>query len=271
MSDFVPITPDKKVLKKLITPGEGECPRPNEKVFIRHVGRLASTGEEFDSSAKNGKKFSFYVGKDVIDGLSSAVATMKQGEKAEFIIDPEYGYGEAGRPPTIPPSATLKFEIELVEIREKFSNAIEADRRAEQLKAQAGDLFHQGKFEEAKNLYKKAYHVVDDWCNKESQQLKQVLHRNLAVTFGKLQKWPSSLKHADSVLESEPGDVRCLLKKAESHLALGQLEQARQAIIKGNAITHNSAPFVALQKQLIEKEKPENSRQNEVFAKMFGK
>lgn len=39
---------------------------------------------------------------------------MKKGEVATFTIAPHYAYGEAGSPPSIPPNATLKFDVELL-------------------------------------------------------------------------------------------------------------------------------------------------------------
>jgi FK506-binding protein 4/5 len=42
------------------------------------------------------------------------VATMKKGEKCKVTLKPEYAYGVAGSPPSIPPNATLVFEIELI-------------------------------------------------------------------------------------------------------------------------------------------------------------
>ncbi len=42
------------------------------------------------------------------------MATMEQGERALFVLAPEYAYGASGSPPKIPPHATLEFEVELL-------------------------------------------------------------------------------------------------------------------------------------------------------------
>ena len=42
---------------------------------------------------------------------------MKKGEKAIIQLTSEYGYGDAGSPPSIPPKATLIFEVELVSFK----------------------------------------------------------------------------------------------------------------------------------------------------------
>jgi FKBP-type peptidyl-prolyl cis-trans isomerase len=39
---------------------------------------------------------------------------MKKGEKAILTCQPDYAYGAAGSPPTIPANATLNFEVELL-------------------------------------------------------------------------------------------------------------------------------------------------------------
>ena len=42
------------------------------------------------------------------------MATMRKGERAVLKCAPEYGYGASGSPPTIPPGATLLFDVELL-------------------------------------------------------------------------------------------------------------------------------------------------------------
>lgn len=39
---------------------------------------------------------------------------MKKGERAILTCAPEYAYGAAGSPPTIPPNSTLKFDVSYI-------------------------------------------------------------------------------------------------------------------------------------------------------------
>ena len=86
-----------------------------DTVVTHYEGRLLD-GTRFDSSYKNGAPISFEVGVGkVIKGWDEALLTMKKGGRRTLIIPYWLGYGEAGRPPLIPPRATLVFDIELID------------------------------------------------------------------------------------------------------------------------------------------------------------
>ncbi|CAF0704130.1 unnamed protein product [Brachionus calyciflorus] len=113
---LVDITPnqDGGVLKQILREGHGdEKSMTGDTVFVHYTGTLLD-GTKFDSSRDRGEQFSFEVGRgSVIKGWDMGIPTMKRGELAKFTIRSEYAYGSSGSPPTIPPDATLIFEIEL--------------------------------------------------------------------------------------------------------------------------------------------------------------
>ena len=73
------------------------------------------------------------------------------------------------------------------------------------------------------------------------------------------------------MLKYESGDARALFRKAEALVELKDFDKARQAILLGLGVTKNSPQFIELNNRLNEYEKPENSRKNQIYAKMFGK
>ncbi|MCD7464916.1 Peptidyl-prolyl cis-trans isomerase fkbp65 [Datura stramonium] len=103
------------IKKKLLREGEGwENPNKGDEVEVHYVGTLLD-GTQFDSSRDRGTPFKFKLGEgQVIKGWDEGIKTMKKGEKALFTVPPEMAYGESGSPPTIPPNATLQFEVELL-------------------------------------------------------------------------------------------------------------------------------------------------------------
>ncbi|XP_022137935.1 70 kDa peptidyl-prolyl isomerase-like [Momordica charantia] len=101
--------------KKLVKEGEGwETPDTGDEVEVHYTGTLLD-GTQFDSSRDRGTPFKFKLGEgQVIKGWDEGIKTMKKGENAVFTIPPELAYGESGSPPTIPPNATLQFDVELL-------------------------------------------------------------------------------------------------------------------------------------------------------------
>ena len=98
-------------------PGNGEIPSTGQNVKVHYSGFL-QTGVKFDSSHDRGKPFEFPLGQGrVIKGWDEGIAQMSKGGKSTLIIPPDLGYGERGAGRSIPPNATLLFEVELIDFQ----------------------------------------------------------------------------------------------------------------------------------------------------------
>lgn len=97
--------------------GTGTTANSGNRVTVAYTGWL------YDSSQPNGKgrqfesnpSFSFLLGSGaVIKGWDQGVVGMKVGGQRRLVIPPELAYGSAGAGSTIPPNATILFDITLI-------------------------------------------------------------------------------------------------------------------------------------------------------------
>ena len=95
--------------------GSGPSPGASDVVQVHYHGTFPD-GRVFDSSVERGEPASFPLNR-VIPCWTQGVQQMKVGGKAKLVCPPELAYGERGAPPTIPPNATLVFEVELLAIQ----------------------------------------------------------------------------------------------------------------------------------------------------------
>ena len=102
---------------KVLVAGTGEAASAGKIAVVHYTGWLLD-GTKFDSSVDRGTPFEFPLGAGrVIKGWDEGVAAMNVGGKVELIIPPDLGYGAQGAGGAIPPNATLKFEVELLELK----------------------------------------------------------------------------------------------------------------------------------------------------------
>jgi FKBP-type peptidyl-prolyl cis-trans isomerase len=92
--------------------GTGKEAKNGTTVSVDYRGTLQD-GTVFDESYKRGQTFDFQLPGQVIQGWNLGVVGMKEGGKRRLTIPSNLAYGPQGSPPTIPPHATLIFEIEL--------------------------------------------------------------------------------------------------------------------------------------------------------------
>ena len=97
--------------------GTGAEATTGKTAVVHYTGWLMD-GTKFDSSVDRNQPFSFPLGAgQVIKGWDEGVVGMKVGGKRTLIIPPALGYGARGAGGVIPPNATLKFEVQLLDVR----------------------------------------------------------------------------------------------------------------------------------------------------------
>jgi FKBP-type peptidyl-prolyl cis-trans isomerase FkpA len=96
--------------------GTGAEAVAGKSVTVHYTGTLTN-GQKFDSSLDRGQPFTFNLGTgQVIQGWDQGVAGMKVGGKRKLVIPPDLGYGAQGAGASIPPNATLVFDVELLKV-----------------------------------------------------------------------------------------------------------------------------------------------------------
>merc|ERR1712194_663021 len=93
----------------------GVAPTWSTPCECHYEGTLVDGGK-FDSSYDRGAPTSF-APNQVIKGWTEAMQLMVEGDKWEMYIPMGLAYGPDGKPPTIPPKATLIFIMEIVKIK----------------------------------------------------------------------------------------------------------------------------------------------------------
>jgi peptidylprolyl isomerase len=111
--------------------GAGALVQPRKCIYAHYTGWLTN-GKKFDSSrdstdGKPREPISFPQGaRRVIAGWDAGFEGMQVGARRRLIIPYQLAYGEAGRPPLIPPKAELIFDVELMAVADTLPRAASA-------------------------------------------------------------------------------------------------------------------------------------------------
>ena len=99
---------------EIIKKGEGKNAIATDTVKVHYTGTLLD-GTKFDSSVDRGQPATFALNA-VIPGWTEALQLMPVGSKYTLWLPSDLAYGDRGTPGPIGPNATLKFEVELLEV-----------------------------------------------------------------------------------------------------------------------------------------------------------
>lgn len=100
---------------QVLREGNGRKPAATDQVECHYEGTLIN-GQMFDSSYQRGQTATFGLNQ-VIKGWTEGLQLMQEGAKYRFFIPYHLGYGERGAGQSIPPYATLIFDVELVKVK----------------------------------------------------------------------------------------------------------------------------------------------------------
>lgn len=103
-----------KVISSVKSDEPKRTPERHDRVTVHYEGRLVD-GSVFDSSYKRGEPITISLDQ-VIPGWAEGLHLMSIGDKYEFTIPPQLGYGEVGVQGVIPGNTVLIFTVELFDI-----------------------------------------------------------------------------------------------------------------------------------------------------------
>jgi FK506-binding protein 4/5 len=280
------ITPDKKVIKKVLKAGEGyEKPNDGSTVKLRYVAKLED-GTVFDKKGHDGAElFEFVTDEEqVIDGLDKTVASMKKGEVAVVRISPEYGFGGAETKRdlgTVPPNSTLIYELELVEFsKEKESWDLETPEKLETAamrKEEGNALFKLGKYVRAAKKYEKAVKLIEydssfeEEHKKQAKALKVSCNLNMAACKLKLHDYKEAVKLTTKVLELESSNVKALFRRAQGYIGTLDLDYAETDIKKALELDPQNREVKLEYKLLKQKQVEQNKKEAKLYGNMFAR
>ncbi|KDP32575.1 hypothetical protein JCGZ_13125 [Jatropha curcas] len=280
------VTKDKKVLKKILKEGEGyERPNDGTIVQVKLIGKLHDGTIFVKKGHDEEPPLEFKIDEEqVIDGLDKAVKSMKKGEVALVIIQPEYAFGQfesRQELASIPANSTLYYEVEMISFtKEKESwemNTQEKIEAAGKKKEEGNALFKAGKYERASRRYEKAVSFIEydssfsDEEKKQTKALKITCKLNNAACKLKLKDYKEAVKLCTKVLELDIRNVKALYRRAQAYIQLVDLDLAEMDIKKALEIDPDNRDVKLEYKILKEKVREYNKKDAQFYSNIFSK
>ena len=237
------------------------------------------------------KVMQFQLGeREVPRGLDKCVSTMCKGEECELICRAEYAYGDAGKPPEVPPGSSVRFDVELISwVAPKLERSeLTAEARLERavrLKADGGAAFSSGLWLDAQVAYHEAATLLVDEIGdlsaplsreREARALLVKLHLNAAACALKREEWFAAEKACGAALarlidplgEDKATHAKALFRRAKARLGASDYGGARADAKAAHALEPASREVRDLWGSIRERESASTASEAEVYSRM---
>ncbi|XP_065550478.1 inactive peptidyl-prolyl cis-trans isomerase FKBP6 isoform X2 [Lathamus discolor] len=281
---------DGGVRKQELRPGTGPAMPPDASVAVKFSGYLEHQDKPFCTNCYRKSPGLMKLGKDItLLGLEVGLLTMKKGELSRFVFTPDYAYGQQGCPPLIPPSATVVFEVEVLDFLDTAESDAFFELTAEQQAAfplqkvlrvadterQFGNyLYRKRHLDDAKDRYKKALSILGLSPSSEAEQRqinasKLLLLLNLSLTYLKLKRPTQALVYGEKALEIDQRNAKALFRCGQACLCMTEYKKARDFLARAQRIQPFNHDINSELKKLASCYRDYLNKEKEMCCRMF--
>ncbi|KAJ3175604.1 cytochrome P450 monooxygenase 9 [Geranomyces variabilis] len=281
---YVHLSPEGKLKKRIKKEGSGSFIAAHSVVEVHYTGWIlepSHTGMSHDSTpfdgSREGVPFEYIHGDgQVLPAWEEVVGTMRPGEQAEIICSPEYAYGDEGVDDKVPPQATLKFELEILNVTPPPDPVFIRLADAEGHKTRGNEYFKTGKYSLAQEAYEDALtRLGPSWGSSvvehvEISQLRATLNANLALSYLRTNDCNKALAATKQGLLHAPRSTKLWYRQAQAAKALQMWDLAEKAAQTALELDPSDKDVISFLEGTPAARQAQVRAEKQVYAAMFG-
>ena len=259
-NEYINLTEDGGVKKKLLSLGSGDQPSNNNEIIISFTSTI-------DNKTTKKENFRFSLGNNEVNsGLEIAVKSMKINEKSSFIISPEYSNNEKNS----------IYEIILLQILPPLKKISEMDfpeklSRAKMLKNEGVEKYKENEFEIAAEKFLKSIEFVKNSDENNEDQIEGfnlliTLLTNLSNCYNHLKNYEKVMKFTEQALKLKPNAKNYYFRSIAS-VNIGNLNEAEKNLTELKKFLNENDEGIKYVQNLIENQKKIQNVNKKKFSK----
>ena len=259
-NEYINLTEDGGVKKKLLSLGSGDQPSNNNEIIISFTSTI-------DNKTTKKENFRFSLGNNEVNsGLEIAVKSMKINEKSSFIISPEYSNNKKNS----------IYEIILLQILPPLKKISEMDfpeklSRAKMLKNEGVEKYKENEFEIAAEKFLKSLEFVKNSDENNEDQIEGfnlliTLLTNLSNCYNHLKNYEKVMKFTEQALKLKPNAKNYYFRSIAS-VNIGNLNEAEKNLTELKKFLNENDEGIKYVQNLIENQKKIQNVNKKKFSK----